>query len=157
MLARRHIARPKAAWNRAPARAGSGLPRPRGRDALGIPAQARRELGPVEAGARVDLASGGHVLVSDDVANPTNMVDRGQQFLERGVFRRLARAAFETLELHADRPVVGLRAAVPARTPRMPRALVDRDELQDRAVAPHHEVGGDLEPADRLVIGMRRP
>ena len=32
-----------------------------------------------------------------------------------------------------------------------------RHELQHLAVAPHHEVGRDLEPADRLEVRMRRP
>src|ERR1700761_5515942 len=105
MLVRTRIAPHETAWIRARRSAASSLLRLGGGDASRIPVQACREVVPIEARTRIDLASGRDMLMPDDVADPTNGVDGRQQFLERGVLRGLEGVAFETLELDADGPV----------------------------------------------------
>ena len=80
---------------------------------------------------------------------------RRQQTRERRVLRGLEGLAFEALELDADRVVVAGFAATPDRTAGVPSACVARHELDDLAVTPHEEVGGDGEAADALIVRMR--
>src|SRR3569832_1686734 len=95
MLVPDRIAGPRPAWIQASAPAPSIGARFRGRDAVVVPVQLRREAQPVEARTRVELATGCDMLMSDDVADRTDAVDRRQQPDARVVLRGLEGVALE--------------------------------------------------------------
>src|SRR5687767_5778018 len=105
---------------------------------------------PVEAGPRVQFAAWRDVLVASDVIDRVALRDGRQQALQRFVLPGFEGLAFQALELDADRIVVAVVAAAPARGSGVPGPRITVDELPQLAVAPHIEMRRDLQPANGL-------
>src|SRR6476661_6088425 len=110
-----------------------------GRKSRGRPAEAALQQRPVEARSGVGLAPGRDMLMARNPGDRIAPRQRLEQRQQRVVLRRLERAAFEALQLDADRVVVAVGAALPLRGAGMPGALIAGDELQQFAVATDDE------------------
>src|SRR5690606_38869814 len=113
----------------------------------------RKDPIPVEAGARVDLATGRDVLVADGVAQAVAPAQDGDGRREAGVLALGEAVALVADELDADREVVAARPAEQARCAGMPGAVVAGDELHQLSPPPDQQVRGH---AHALEVGEGR-
>lgn len=121
------------------------------------PAQRVLQPGPQKAlprvffSARCDVLMAGHML--NGVLNGQGGTQAGQGF----VLRRFECLTFQSFELDADRVIVALFPSAVARHASMPGAIVTADELQQLPSATNEKMGGNLQTADLLEVGVGIP
>ena len=98
---------------------------------------------------------GGNVGMPNAILDRVCALERPGQFykyLILGIGERLVVGAFE---FDADREVVTAAATAPLGLSSMPGTTRARDELEQFAIAPYHEVAGDLVALDLAIVRVR--
>lgn len=91
----------------------------------------------------------------DDVPDRIARLDRAREDGKPPVLRVRERCCARAFELDADGKIIALRAPLPARLARVPRARAARHELVELSVAADQEVSGNFRARDRRVKRVR--
>ena len=110
---------------------------------------------PVETRPRIALPPGGHIAVPDDVPDRVARLERAREGGKPPVLRVRERCFARAFELDADGKIIAMRAPLPARLARVPRAPAARHELVEIAVASNQEVSGNFRAGDRRIKRVR--
>ena len=91
----------------------------------------------------------------DDVPDRVARLERAREDGKPPVLRVRERCFVRAFELDADRKIIAMRAPLPTRLARVPRAPAARHELVEFSVAADQEVSGNSRARDRRIEGVR--
>ena len=103
----------------------------------------------------IRLAARRDVGMADDILDRVASAQGADEATESEILVRLEGQLVAAFQLDADGEIVAALQAAPRRGAGMPGAQAARNELQQPAVAPDQEMGGDAQMPDLGVIGMR--